>query len=214
MIAGEDRNDRQSLRTLLEAFCPEMQGRLVEVNDSVRLRGASPSNLRDRVSTLAKSIRARAAREDADIACVFVHEDFDRADGEDYPHVRERVQKALTEEFGAAHYVLAVWELEAWLLLFPDALTALVRSWSVPAKYHGRDTGMLSDPKQIMMREVSRDPRRYRESDAPAAFEKVIALGRVDHPAGTNRSWVDLREESRQCCATHIPTQRGQGGSR
>lgn len=41
VLAGEDRNDCKSLRILLEAFCPDMRGRIVEIKDSVRLRQAT-----------------------------------------------------------------------------------------------------------------------------------------------------------------------------
>ncbi|WP_433362936.1 hypothetical protein [Streptosporangium sp. CA-115845] len=33
VVAGEDRNDRLSLRILLEEFCPEMRGRIAEIGD-------------------------------------------------------------------------------------------------------------------------------------------------------------------------------------
>jgi hypothetical protein len=114
----------------------------------------------------------------------------------------------LETELDNAHYVLAVWELEAWLLLFPDALTAFVSSWRVPAKYLNRDTGKLADPKRIMMREVSKTPRRYRESDAPDVFAKVIQLGRLGGPAGTNRSWSRFRADIDECCGNHVTETR------
>lgn len=208
VIVGEDRNDRQTLRILLEAFCPQLRGRMVETNDAVRLRDASPKTLTERVTLLGKAVRARAAREDADVACVFVHEDLDRPDGDHYLTSRERVQEALRLEFGNAHYVLAVWEIEAWLLLFPEALAAVVRTWRLPAKYQGADTGRLDDPKRIMMREVTRDSRRYREADAPIVFAKAVEIGCLERSVGTNRSWAQLRADVKGCCSAHIPLPR------
>lgn len=204
MLAGEDRNDRKCLRLLLEASCPDMSGRIVEISDPVRLRQASETNLADRVAKLARLARARAKRENADLACVFVHEDLDATDGDDYVQKRARVQKALKAELGNAHYVLAVWELEAWLLLFPDALAAFASSWRVPAKYLNRDTGKLTDPKRIMMREMSKTARRYRESDAPDVFAKIIELGGHRDPVGTNRSWTRFRADIDECCSDHV----------
>lgn len=204
VLAGEDRNDRKCLRLLLEASCPDMNGRIVEIADPVRLRQASGTNLTDRVAKLARHVRARAKRENADLACVFVHEDLDAVDGDDYLRKRTRVQKALEAELGNAHYVLAVWELEAWLLLFPDALAGFVSTWRVPAKYLNRDTGKLADPKRIMMREVGKAPRRYRESDAPDVFAKVIELGGHAGPVGTNRSWTRFRADIDECCRDHV----------
>jgi hypothetical protein len=204
VLAGEDSNDRKSLRIILEEFCPNMRGRLVEISAPVRLRQASATNLAHRVGKLASLARARAVRENAELACVFVHEDLDAVDGEAYVQTRERVQKALEAELGNVHYVLAVWELEAWLLLFPEALTALISTWNIPAKYRGRDTGRFQDPKRIMMHEVAKAPRRYRESDAPDVLAKAVASGGRERPVGVNRSWDRLREDIAQCCGRHL----------
>ncbi|MET7373442.1 hypothetical protein [Micromonospora arida] len=197
------------MRVLLEAWCPAMSGRLVEINDPVRLlRAKSHGELTGRVRTLASKAKARAKLERAELACVFVHEDLDRPDGPEYVEARHRVQTALDATFGNAHYVLSVAEVEAWLLLFPDALTGTVSSWKVPQQYRNRDTGMLGDPKQILMRNVSGSARRYRESDAPDVLAKAVALGRLDQPAGTNHSWSQLRADATECCQRHIPKMR------
>lgn len=202
MLAGEGGNDRRTLRILLEAFCPEARGRIVEVGGPVRLRDAGEANLKARVSRLAGTIRARAEREKAEIGCVFVHEDFDAADGETGDIVRRRVQQALSRELGHSHYVLATWEVEAWLLLFPDALVAFASAWRLPATYCGRDTGRVSDPKRVMCDEVSKAGPKYRVSDAPAIFEKVVELGSHASPVGSNRSYDCLRKDAEACCAT------------
>lgn len=201
---GEDRNDRRCLRILLEAFCDEMRGRLVEINEPVRLHKVPAERLPRWISDLAALARARATTEDAELACVFVHEDLDSGDGDDYPSIHRRVQDALCRELGNAHYVLAVEEMEAWLLLFPDALSDLVGSWKLPAKYRGKDTGRLTDPKGILMREVSKGGRRYRESDAPAVLERVVALAIHREPIGSNRSWTRLGTDIADCCSRHL----------
>lgn len=204
VLAGEDRNDRQSLRVLLEAVCPDMRGRLVEVGDTVRLRQATGGNLRDRVESLARKVKARAVREDAEVACVFVHEDMDGVEGPAAQHAYDRVQRALEAVFGSAHYVLAVAEVESWLLRFPEALNDLVSAWKVPAKYLDRDTDRLADPKRILMREIAKSPRRYRESDAPRILERAVALGCLHKPTGRNRSWDRFQSDIERCCADHL----------
>lgn len=205
VLAGEDRNDRRSLRILLEDFCPGMRGRIVEISDSVRLRSATGDNLNSRVTTLANKVRARAWREGAGVSCVFVHEDLDAVDGHEYDETHARVHKALLGRFPAAHYVLSVWEIEAWVLLFPDAVRGLVRSWSVPSRYRGRDTGGLADPKRILKQECGQRNRQYRESDAPEIFAKAVELRCLENPAGGNRSWTRLRADADECCRSHLP---------
>jgi hypothetical protein len=176
VLAGEDSNDRQTLRILLEAFCADAQGRIVEIKDSVRLCRANDTALHERINKLAGSIRARAVREQASVKCIFVHEDFDAVESERRSHVRRRVQSALDRQLSGAHYVLATWEVEAWMLLFPQALTEFAASWKLPQRYVGVDTGRISDPKRVMRDEVSKSGPKYRESDAPAIFKKIVDL--------------------------------------
>ncbi|GLX96751.1 hypothetical protein [Herbidospora sp. NBRC 101105] len=204
VVAGEDRNDRLALRVLLEEFCPEMRGRIVEISDKIRLHQATGATLAARAEALAGKVRARAARDDTSVACVFVHEDLDRTDSDVYPVVRERVEMALESALGTAHYALAVSEIEAWLLLFPDALSAVAASWTVPAKYRGKDTGRLLDPKKLLKNEVSGSSRRYRESDAPDVLDQAAKLGLLSRPAGRNRSFAQVRADAMRCCAEHL----------
>lgn len=212
MLAGEDRNDRRCLRIVLEAICPDMRGRLVEVDDTVRLRHATGANLHRRVESLARKVRARALREDADVACVFVHEDMDSVEGAAAQQAHDRVQQALESVFGTAHYVLAVAEIESWLLRFPEALSDLVSGWKVPARYLDKDTDRLADPKRILMREIARSSRRYRESDAPRILERAVALGCLHKPTGQSRSWDRFQSAIERCCANHLRI--GRSGSR
>lgn len=163
IVAGESANDREVLRCFLEAFCPQMHGRIVFLNDKVPLRDASEATLNDRVRHFALLVQAKAARERASIAAVFLHEDLDDVDSERYETVRERVQRALTRVLENAHYVLAVWEVEAWLLLFPEEVTGFITGWQIPTKRRGKDTGKFQDPKRILKEEISKTGTRYRD---------------------------------------------------
>jgi len=186
VLAGEDSNDRKVFRTLLEAVCPDAQGRIVEINSIIRLRDAKDATLVDRAGKLAGAIRARATREQAP-----------KRDA-----IRARVNSALRREIANSHYILAAWEIEAWMLLFPDAVSAVNATWVIPNRFRGMDTGRITDPKRAMQHEVSTVPRsRYRESDAPKIFEKIIELGLYDSPSGSNRSYCELRQSASDCCA-------------
>lgn len=89
-------------------------------------------------------------------------------------------------------------------MLFPDGLKDVVSTWRLPPKYNNRDTGLLQDPKRILMNEVSQQVRRYRESDASTVVSKAIANGHVAQPGGTNRSWRKFRVDADSCCDQHI----------
>jgi hypothetical protein len=203
VLAGEDSNDRKVLRTLLEAICPAARGRIVEINDIVRLRAAGDSVLADRVKKLADHVRARAEREQAEVAYIFIQEDFDTVDSPQRDITRTRVQNALQRNFPRTYYILAAWEVEAWLLLFPDAITAVNSSWVVPRSLRGIDTGRVTDPKRTMMEKVSTSRNsRYRETDAPKVIGKVTELNLQKTLSGSNRSYSELLQTAEECCRT------------
>ena len=182
------------------------RGRIVFLNDKVPLRSASEATLNDRVRRFSLLVRAKAARERAPIAAVFLHEDLDDVDSKRYGAVRERVQRSLARELENVHYVLAVWEIEAWLLLFPEAVTSFVNGWQVPTKRRGRDTGKFQDPKRIFKDEISKAGTRYRESDAPAIANHIVALGKHVAPIGSNRSYEAFRTDAAGRCQELIDT--------
>lgn len=209
MVAGESANDREVLRCFLEAFCPQMQGRIVFLNDRFPLREATEATLNDRIRRFALLVRARAERERASVAAVFLHEDLDAVDSNRYEAIRERVQRALVRQLENAHYVLAVWEIEAWLLLFPEVVTNFTSGWQVPTKRRGGDTGKFQDPKRIFKDEISKSGTRYRESDAPAiASRVVVALNQQAVPVGSNRSYESFRTDvTSRCQELNLSTQ-------
>jgi hypothetical protein len=201
VLAGEYSYDRKVLRTFLEAVCPNARGRIVEIRDIPRFREARDAVLIERVTKIAGHIRARAARAEAGVACVFIHEDLDAVDSPQRDAARRRVEEALRREFDKAYYVLATWEVEAWLLLFPDAISAVNGSWVVPNSYRGRDTGRITDPKRVMQHEVSRVANsRYEEEDAPKIFEKIVELDLLNVLSGSNRSYRELQQSVSDCC--------------
>jgi hypothetical protein len=208
VVAGESANDREVLRCFLEAFCPQMQGRIVFLNDRFPLREATEATLNDRVRRFTSLVRARAERERASVAAVFLHEDLDAVDSNRYEAIRERVQRALVRQLENAHYVLAVWEIEAWLLLFPEVVTNFTSGWQVPTKRRGGDTGEFQDPKRIFRDEISKSGTRYRESDAPAIASRVVALNQQAIPVGSNRSYESFGTDvTSRCQELNLSTQ-------
>jgi len=179
------------MRTVIEALCPDAQGRVVEINDQVRLRRADRT-LAQRVGNLVGLAHARAERESSELAAFFVHEDYDAVECDERHKSRERVQETLSRRFANSFYVLATWEIEAWLLLFPDALSATRKGWAIPQKYLGRDTARIEDPKRVLGYEVSKGGPKYRESDAAEVLAKAAALGLLAKPNGRNGSWLEF----------------------
>ena len=190
------------MRVLLEALCEHARGRIVEINDIVRLRQANDVALRERINKLAGSVRAKGVRERATVQCVFIHEDFDETDSTQRANVRGRVQEALGREITRVYYVLATWEVEAWFLMFPDALAEFASSWSVPTRYLGADTGRIRDPKRVMKREVAKAGPEYRESDAPDIAGMITDLDLQRSPTGRNGSYNEFLASALSCCSS------------
>ncbi len=207
VIAGEDRNDRESLKILLEKEQPDLRGRIVQIGDTVRLHKATGVNLTKRVRSILNKAEGVAEKQGPGtrVACLYVHEDFDSVDGPAYLEVHQRVEQEIHRQLGHGHYVLAVAEMEAWMLLFPAVLPKVVKAWKLPAKHMGKDTGRVPDPKRILMREVSGTKgRKYTESDAPAVFRAVVEGGHLGSPQGTNSSWKRFWRDVELCGREHL----------
>lgn len=203
VFVGEDRNDRKSLSVLLEDLCPAMRGRIVEINDPARLKSATGKTLQERVKAVKRKAQARALRENSDLACVFIHEDLDDTDSQERLKIQQRVQAALDQAFDSAHYAMPAWEIEAWLLLFPDAIERHVTGWKVPRQLRSVDTGVIQDPKAKLIN-ITGHHRRYRESDAPDVFERAVTMGLLASPSGTNRSWSQFCADALDCGSQHL----------
>ena len=207
VIAGEDRNDRESLKTLLEAKHPELRGNVVQIKDPVRLHKATGANLTQRVRTILSKAEGVAEKQGpgTQVTCLYVHEDFDAVDGPAYREAHQRVEQEIHRQMGHGHFVLAVAEMEAWMLLFPAVLPEVVKAWKLPAKHAGKDTGRFPDPKSILKHEVSgAKGRRYTESDAPAVFRAVVEGGHLGSPQGSNSSWKRFWWDAELCGRDHL----------
>ncbi|WP_285733600.1 hypothetical protein [Nocardiopsis sp. ATB16-24] len=207
VIAGEDRNDRESLKILLEEKRPGLRGSIVQIRDTVRLHRATGTNLTKRVRSIINKAEGVAEKHGPGtrVACLYVHEDFDAVDGPAHVEAHRRVEQEIHRQLGHGHYVLAVAEMEAWMLLFPEALPAVMQAWKLPAKRLGKDTGRFPDPKGILMREVSKAAgRRYSKSDAPAVFRAIVEGGHLEKPRGMNSPWKRFWQDVEKCGQEHF----------
>jgi hypothetical protein len=163
------------------------------------LKDATGGKLKDRVDKVLRTARAKAAGQRSELAGLIVHADLDSLDGPNYSMVRDRLTQAFALQLPSVSVALAVWETEAWLLLFPAAFAAYRKGWSVPKARCGRDTGLFQDPKRILREELGSP---YRESDAPKIMKKAVELGLTARPGGTNRSYTDFLASTRDLAAS------------
>jgi hypothetical protein len=148
------------------------------------------------------------------ILCVFAHKDADCVEP-GHNAVAEAIESALAAALRRAgvagcsvHAVVPAWEMENWLLLWPDVLGDHVSSWRTPAAYRSRNLGVVADGKAVLRAAVrplgakASRAREYHESDAPPIAREVRRRGLVTKPAGTSASYARFRASIESCCAT------------
>lgn len=191
VIAGEDANDRKALEVLVREHRPTLKSELVHINDPVRIKTATGTNLTKRIRTVVNKARGRAVRDGARLSGIIVHEDLDAPTGPNYAAVRRRIAGALAEHSPCGSVLaLAAEETEAWLLLFPDAFPRVHRGWRIPSQLRGKNTGTVKDPKELLQKRLGSPV--YRESEGPGIMREAHRAGLLDRPVGTNQSYTDF----------------------
>ncbi len=208
LVLGEHgRNDGESVATLLKGLSTKVQvanGR--QIPRPLR-HDLGPGGRRPQAGEIkARSKRIldhalKAAGRECDL--VLLIEDFDGQDVRDpasnrwQSHVRADQYDAATN---ASHSLVSTsnhcpaWDLEAWLLLFPEAIRATRKAWaSAPVPPSG-NTGQMGCTKDLLK---AKTKPTYAPSDALDIAKKVVTLGypRPRSGAGsgqprlTNASW-------------------------
>lgn len=199
LVFGESENDTRTLAELIQALCPELEGRVVTRRKPlVLIRNAGTDTVGYRAKKLAAAVKAESATRS--VACVFAHEDADDVEPA-HEKVAQKIEWALFEAGCPAHAAVPAAEIEAWLLLFPTALKAFRNSWSEVESVRGRHTGMIQDAKERLIRLTRGTGREYRESDAPLVAKTVRQLGLADAPEAISKSYDDFRTAVEKCCA-------------
>ncbi|MFB7321632.1 hypothetical protein [Streptomyces sp. NPDC056190] len=194
VLAGEDRNDCEILAALIRAHRPDLgaAAKLVRINDPVRLRKKSGSDLADAVKALVGKARGKALQQRAELLGFVVHEDLDGYTDAHYDQIRSTLTDELARQgqgFRTA-LALAAWESEGWLLLFPGAFPHVRPRWKVPAHLLDRDTGRVKDAKEELKRGLGLPV--FRESDGPTVAREALKHKLIPSPRGTNRSYADF----------------------
>lgn len=192
LIFGEDENDTRSIREVVLAAVPTFAGAVKPLRrPPVFSKGANPESVRSHVSGMCDVIRAEMAT--SSVVCVLVHRDCDAVTPAHVGDAKE-IETAFRAEGFDVTAVTPAWEMEAWLFLWPTAVSAYRSHWKLSQRYMGRNTGLIRNAKEEFRRAVRNNRYRdYRESDAPGIFAKVRELQVLDKPEGTNASFSDFR---------------------
>lgn len=193
LVFGEDDHDRQVLVRLIAALAPSAPRAQARRAPLVLQKGQTQAAAKKNLCDIAGQVRIdQAARP---IPFVVAHRDCDDLEP---AHVvlSEQIERGLAEQGVTAAAATPAWEMETWLLLWPDAFPAVVAAWSRPRR-DGTDLGRLRNAKEALRRDLRGrlrpPPRDYTEADAVRVVEKAIEKGLIAHPSAQSASFDRFR---------------------
>lgn len=132
LVFGEDEHDRRAIRHLAEGLRSDLAGRVeTRRQPLVLIKGVAPAKAR----SSAQKVAGVASQESAarDVVAVLAHQDCDALEP---AHVvaAKRIEDELASAGcpGRAIGVTPAWEIEAWWMIFPDAVGRVVAGWRKP----------------------------------------------------------------------------------
>lgn len=198
LIAGEDHNDREAIRTLTAGLRPDLRRFEYHRAPLTLVKDLNQAKAKERAHKVIVALRARQKR--GPLRALLLHEDCDAFE----PAHEDKIATIERHYSTAPCSVFAVVPapmIEAWWLLFPDALPLVRASWRAPSEYVGRDTGRLAQAKKAL-REAVRPKGKvpgnfpdYSENDSPAIARAIVSSGRVASPQGRSLSWAVFVEK-------------------
>ncbi|MCP9491105.1 MAG: hypothetical protein MSC31_14705 [Solirubrobacteraceae bacterium MAG38_C4-C5] len=135
------------------------------------------------------------------VDCLYNHEDTDDVEPSHVP-LAARIESSLRSAGCPGHAVACAWELEAWFLMWPDAIEATRRAWVVPRRLRGRNVGQITDPKRELETRlaVGKPPQlRYQEKHAPEVAAQIAS--RLSQRTGTSESYERFLRTLDECQA-------------
>ena len=175
LVFGESDNDRHAIQQLLRGLRNDLR---VEVrrDPMVLIKGALPANAKSSAEKIAALARADPRR----VVAVVAHQDCDAVEP-----AHEATAAKIESELASAGCpqpigVTPAWELEAWWLVFPEAVGKIVKGWRDPDDWLGRNVGVLANAKEALIRAVrprglrATAPREYAERDSVEVARNVV----------------------------------------
>jgi hypothetical protein len=204
VIFGEDDSDRSALAELFRAIRPEYSKIAIRKipRPLVLLRGIHRQTKRRR-NAEDIAILVRIMQRKKRVVAVIAHEDCDATEP---AHLTEasRIEGEL-KAAGVLNVVAVTpaWEIEAWWMLFPDAVRAVCSCWET-IDFSGREVGRIVNAKEelrnrLRPRRRSKDGRcpDYSESDGIRIACEIRRQVLVDSECGTSHSFSEFKRKLR-----------------
>jgi hypothetical protein len=180
LVFGEDTNDTRSIAKLAKVLAPKIGSYEVSPRRDpvVHLRAADlPKTRRKTSETIARVVAAESIRRK--VVAVIAHQDADAVEPA-HVSIADVIEQEL-KSAGVPQPIAAVpaWELEAWLMLFPEAIRKTRGCWK-RLDLKGRNTGTIGGAKEELRRLLrptgqGRCPD-YVESDSIKITENIEGL--------------------------------------
>lgn len=189
LVFGEEDTDRQAIAHLTRALNPRLDVQ-PRRRPLVLMKGASQQTRRDNAEEIARL--AAAEHRVRGVVAVLAHQDCDALEPA-HEAVGETIEQSLRNAGcpGTPIGVTPAWEIEAWWMVFPEAVSKVVPSWRTPSDWVGRDVGQVRNAKEALTRALrgdSRLKRDYSERDSPEVARHIVELGLLgEFSAGARR---------------------------
>jgi hypothetical protein len=179
-VRGND-HDRRAICQLATGLRPDFKGS-IETRRSplVLIKNARPEKARTNAEDIAKLVKQETAARD--VVAVLAHEDCDATEP---AHVAAatKIEGALASAGcpGRPVGVTPAWEIEAWWLVFPEAVAPVVKGWREPNDWVVKDVGKAEHAKEALTRalrprRIDRKVRDYSEADSIEIARNVVAM--------------------------------------
>jgi hypothetical protein len=193
LVFGESVHDRAAICRLTEGLRPDLTG-IVEQRRAplVLIKNAKPEKARTNAQDIAKLVKQETGARN--VIAVLAHEDCDAVEPSHIP-TAAKIEAALAEAGcpGVSIGVTPAWEIEAWWLVFPEAVTPLVEGWREPNDWMGKDVGTVENAKEALTRALrprdrQRKTRDYHEADSLEIARNVVRLNLLSSFDNEHRS--------------------------
>jgi hypothetical protein len=146
----------------------------------VLIKNAKPEKARTNAQDIAKLVRQETGARN--VIAVLAHEDCDAVEPS-HVSTAVKIEAALGEAGcpGVPIGVTPAWEIEAWWLVFPEAVSPIVEGWREPNGWLGKDVGAVENAKEALTKAVrprdrQRKTRDYHEADSLEIANNVVRL--------------------------------------
>lgn len=184
LVFGENDNDRRALVEIAKALKPRAKVRFDRREKPlVLLSSAETRETRETTAAAIARLVAAASVID-DVVAVIAHRDCDAVEPAHIDLAKTIETELKSKGIKKAIAAAPAFEMEAWWLLFPEAVHRTCPSWE-RISISNRNVGSISNAKEFLTRALrpkakGKIVRDYRESDSIRISELVRELGLIN----------------------------------